>query len=169
MSGSEIMTCIAVKNYEHKIELCCDSQSTSGNEKIGNHIKIYTINPTLIISYAGDVKAGSILIHWAKFNLPERNDVQCITDWLLKFSLYYKDKFNEQFKNNHLIIFEETIYQNIDFWVTEITDYTAIGSGYVEARTALHLGKTAFESVEIACSCNVWCCLPVQSLEITKL
>ena len=78
------------------------------------------------------------------------------------------NKFNEQPKNSHLIIFEKTIYQNIEFWVSEITDYTAIGSGYIEARTALHLVETAFEAVQVACRHNVWCCLPVQSIEIIK-
>lgn len=48
----------------------------------------------------------------------------------------------------------------------EIPAPHAMGSGWIIAKSAMALGKTAKEAVELACELNVWTAGPVQAMEL---
>lgn len=56
------------------------------------------------------------------------------------------------------------IYANNEFPIDILLPYAAIGSGQDYAITAMHLGKTAKESVEVACQLCAGCGLGIDTL-----
>lgn len=54
------------------------------------------------------------------------------------------------------------------YFVHEVEDAFAIGSGDEIAKSALHLGKTAEEAATLACELNPWCSLPLTTCTLPR-
>jgi ATP-dependent protease HslVU (ClpYQ) peptidase subunit len=156
------MSIIAVKKYTDKIQICSDSQITRGNNKNTTSNKLCYINDDFIIGSVGLLNEGNLFNYFCKNHFPNRNDTLAILDLILEFNDWKEKKIkNSVIENHHIIIFDKTIYSHENFDVREITDYHAIGSGYNEALTALYLGKTVKEAVQVACELTLYCNPPL--------
>lgn len=54
------------------------------------------------------------------------------------------------------------------YFVQEVENYFAIGSGDEVAKSALHLGKSAEEAATVACELTPWCSLPLTTCRIQR-
>ena len=54
-------------------------------------------------------------------------------------------------QNDYILAFEGKAFFIQSLFVHEIEDYAAIGAGYPFAITALHLGKSPVEAVDVTC------------------
>lgn len=178
------MSVIAVKKTRESIVLAGDSISVSkgfikriANEKltkepneeskIMNNVKLFqSPEQGLMIGSVGWVMQTSFIQIYSKYHQPKGSDTDNILDYFCDFYKWAKEK-DERFEpsNEYIICFKDNVFKLSDaYLVEEIHDHDAIGVGESFALTALELGKSPKEAVEIACKLCLYCSLPVVEL-----
>lgn len=169
------MTTIAAKVTNGKVKIAWDSQVTSGNSKSLGMNKVVKINDQFAVGIAGYLRFANI-IHRTSVNKIHPFDLkQDDFDgyaWLLDDAVpaWQKavkkeldnnpivDSYEEYVPDGHcLIVLGGKLYTvGSDFAVSTRGDYASIGSGSDFANTAMHLGKTAKQAVEVATELDLY-------------
>ena len=167
------MTVIAVKRIEDSILMACDSQASSGNNHIvpeaskSERSKIFEVNGFCFGSSGLSFETVFFGI-FARNHKPAEANVNGVIDFLMEFQEWGKKKDNDfKSENHYLIVLDGKIFQTWGGIITEECDqYAAIGSGYQYAITAMHLGKSPIEAVQVAIDLTPWCCGPINSVTL---
>jgi ATP-dependent protease HslVU (ClpYQ) peptidase subunit len=168
------MSVIAVKITKEKIQIASDSQTTQNYQKIIKTEKSTTKLMQFddcVVGTCGYTKTNQLLALFFETNKIKDNSEREIIrffksfeDWLLK-ETNDKDGLTQ---NQFLLIKDKRVFQFYDYFLEEITDCYAIGSGTYWALTALQLGADVKKAVEIACQNDLYCHAPVKLIEIDK-
>lgn len=148
------MSVVAVKKYEDRIVIAADSQVTYGNtnRKFGS-LKMRRINSDLVIGSVGPADTCGLL--WIYFETHSLEPVSCertIMNFILDFAKWCEKSIGGRaLDNDFIIVYKDKIFEVMGYSILEITDYSAIGSGYQMALAALYLGHSPTESVRVAC------------------
>lgn len=164
------MSVVAVKIYVDKIVIGADSQQTTGQLK-DNTTKLIKVNDKFYFGHAGLGSETMLFYAFSKTNvISEHNELTDIYDYLIKFTDYVKDKTTKYGLESDFIIVNngKAFITSNTFYVKEIIDFAAIGSGREFAITALHLGKTVEEAIKVACDLTIYCAEPITLFEIQK-
>lgn len=170
------MTVLAVKNYKDRIELAADSGVFNGWWKEENFIKIVEINNMIFMS-AGSVSEQNLLELFCVTRKPESNQKLDILrffsefrNWQIKeFSIKFED--GDIIKNEYFFYFDHKIFKiGHTFTISEILEgeFSSEGAGRQEAKTALYLGHSPKEAVDICVKLNVWTAGKTQEKVILK-
>jgi hypothetical protein len=62
-----------------------------------------------------------------------------------------------------ILIFKKKAFNFDDYYLREVVDYCAIGSGSDAAMGAMSLGHSAKDGAKAACNTNVYCSEPILS------
>lgn len=164
------MTTIAGFVDTKKVVIVADSRVSQGDMRVDQTVtspKIFEGVDTIIAS-AGLLSEASLFSLFARDHSigPAGGELR-ILEWLLEFSEWKDMKTkNEKIENGYLIGHQSGLYKVLELSVFPIKKYAAIGCGVYYALTALHLGKTVFEAVEIACDLDAFTDRPISSLSI---
>lgn len=164
------MTTIAGKIVDDKVVLVADSRTSLGHVRVDQttlRSKLFKGNDT-IIAGSGAVSETVLLELWCRDHSLGVGGVVRVTEWLLEFANWKKDK-TEKFdiNNEYLIGHSSGLYSNIGLSVTQCDQYAVGGSGLYFAMTALHLGKSLEDAVKVACELDAYSDLPIQTLSLT--
>ena len=85
-------------------------------------------------------------------------------DWAEKKSLWI-----EKIDSAFLFVAEWKVFQVADFFVDEVHDFYAIGSGAAKAMIWLYLWHTVQETIEATCKYDLYCHDPVIVHEVKKI
>jgi ATP-dependent protease HslVU (ClpYQ) peptidase subunit len=164
------MTVIAVKKYADKITISADSVATWGNYEYQTLVnnKILEIDKNYIVAGAGDWSQCNLFMHYASLHRPEHLTHVGIVDFFKNFDDWILNRINKRsdIGNSFLIILNSQIWYYTNYSANQIFDFFAIGSGWMPALTALHLGLSTHEAVQVACKMLPSCALPVVDFEI---
>lgn len=167
------MTVIAVKREGSSIVIACDSQISQGN----NHIAPSDVCAVTKVVEADGFHFGgagamfeSVMLEiFARNHKPKSATVDGIVDFLMEFQEWgAKRDLDFKSSNHYLFVMDGQIFQTYGGIVTEErSQYAAIGSGWQYATTALYMGKTASEAVQVAIDLTPWCCGPIREVVVT--
>lgn len=183
------MSVIAVRKYSDRIEFAADSISVSkgfikrvaesslskgsDNDKnlIMDNVKLFeSPDQGLVIGSVGWVMQTTFLQMYSKYHKPKGIDLDDILEYICDFYAWAKSKDSSfaEIGNEYIICFENQLFKITDRYLVEkIPEYDAIGVGEPFALTALSLGKSPKEAVQVANKLCLYCCDPVH--ELTKL
>lgn len=166
------MTTIAAKVTNGKVRIAWDSQVTTGSSKTVGINKVVRINDQFAVGIAGHLRYAN-LIHRASINKIHPFDLsqpdfdgygwlldEAIPAWMkaVKKELdNLPDEESEAPWGVALVALGSHIYDiGADFSVSPVEGFAAIGSGARFAITAMHLGKSAKQAVEIATELDLY-------------
>ena len=158
-----------VKIYEDKIVLGADSIIVYG-ERQEKHkdAKIKKIDENFGFASSGTAKELEFFGIFCKTHKPSHNTIEGIIDYFFEFSTWKKKKVDDdRIENSYILVYDRKVYFFIDYYVTSVVDYKALGAGVDYATTALHLGHSVEESIKIACELSIYCELPSNIIEFT--
>lgn len=163
------MTTIAARvSANGKVKIAWDSQSTSGNEASStSRNKVVKINDQFAVGVAGRVRFSNIVQRASIDRIHPHDILQPYFDaegwlietlvpaWMKAVKSAWHDTPAEEGDEipwgGALVVLAGGIYKiGSDYSVVDCGDFGAIGSGSPYARTAMHLGKSAKQAVEIA-------------------
>lgn len=165
------MSCVAVKVTNKEIQFAADSICVLGNTKINtpnSMQKIEKING-MIIGGCGNASEIGMLFQFAETHKPETNNLRGIRQFFAEFG-EWKQKFGEKFlsDNHYLIGYEGKCYSFLCGCIEEVKDYSAIGAGMDYALSALYLGKSAKQAVQVSCALSCFVCEPIIEYKMTR-
>lgn len=166
------MTTIAARVAGDKVKIAWDAQVTYGSRAEYGINKVVKINDQFAVGIAGVLRYANI-VHRASVNKVHPFDLkqsdfdgyaylldEVIPEWMKAVK---KEKANLPDEESEipwgvaLVALGGKIYSiGHDFSVSPVEDYAALGSGGSFAMTALHLGKTAKQAVEIASQLDIF-------------
>lgn len=168
------MTTIAMKTAPNgKVKIAWDTQATAGQSASFGINKVMAINDQFAIGVAGRLRYANILHRTAVNKVHPFDIAQPDFDgygWLLDEAVpawmkairreieHAPDAEEENTPDGHaLVALAGRIYEvGTDFAVMPIDGYAAIGSGSSFATTAMHLGKSPKQAVEIAAQLDLF-------------
>lgn len=147
------MTAIAAKVYADKIEIAGDSQvsNTWGSKRLDkNFEKLFIVNE-LIIGGTGTAQEISLMHHYAETHKPLTATEKDVLDFVIEFSKWKSDiEGDSEINNVYLIVYDKKVFEVEGLLITEVKNYSAIGSGMDFANAAMYLGHSAKEAIEVA-------------------
>lgn len=166
------MTTIAAKVTNGKVKIAWDSQATSGSSATYGINKVVKINDQFAIGIAGHLRFANLLhrtsvnkVHPYDLTQPEFDGY----GWLLDEAVPAWMKAVKKELDNHpdgdsdapwgvgVIALGGRIYTlGADFSIMPVDSFAATGSGMDFALTAMHLGKSAKQAVEIAAQLDLF-------------
>lgn len=160
------LTTIAAKVTGDKVRIAWDSQVTSGGSKSYGINKVVKINGQFAVGVAGHLRYANIVhratvnkIHPYDLTQPDFNGYEWLLDelvpaWMKALRKEGENLPDEDFDlpwGHGLIALAGHVYTiGADFSVNHVDNFASIGSGAPYAITAMHLGKSAKQAVEIA-------------------
>lgn len=159
------MSVIACQVKDGKISLASDSLIAVGSTNIGSGTFKYaklTEQNGIICGAVGTVEESAMFQLFCSTHAPEHSDTPGILSFMGEFSDWKKKKTDDcKLENDYILVVNGRCFDIRRWCITEVDKYDAIGAGQDFAMTALHLGHTAKEAVEITCKLCVYCSLPV--------
>lgn len=164
------MSVVCAKVYDDKIVMAADSQVTWGSH-VKNNIgfsKIREING-MIIGAVGNCDEASLIYQYTKTHKPEEANEKDVLDFIAEFAKWKKDYDGDNnIRNNYLFAFNGHLFYIEGILVSEIYDFASIGSGFYFGLTALFLGKSPKEAVEVTCKLDCFVGEPIVEFEMSR-
>jgi len=166
------MTVIAAKIYDGNIQMACDSMVTRGRHKksTGYPCKIIE-GKDFILGFCGDAVILPLLTMYSKNHIIGNDgDADRIVEWCSEFLEYVKKKTNEwkgSLKASLLLAHSSGLFLIEDWLPIKVDDWCATGSGYEHAESALYLGHTPVEAVDVAINLAYGCGGKITNKSIT--
>lgn len=155
------MSVIAAKVYNDKIVMAADSILTNGWSKRNNNFaKIVEING-MIAGATGTAQEASLMWHYMQTHKPASPSEKDILTFIVEFAQWKSSIAGSDVANTYLFAYHGHLFEIVNMFVHEISDYAAIGAGEDYANTALHLGHTPQEAVKVACELCCFVCEPI--------
>lgn len=156
------MSVIAGKVYKDRIDVAADSISVRGSTKYPQlgFSKLLAINE-MIIGGVGIAEETSLMYRFSQTHKPETPTEKDVLNFIVEFSGWKKDYTGSQIENHYLIAVKGHLFLVERMFVTEITDYIAIGAGEDFALAALYFGNSPTKAVEVACELSCWASAPI--------
>lgn len=150
------MTTIAAKIIDDTIYIGADSRVSFGYEytKVDQTMESSKIceGSDMVIAGTGTLSECSLIQLYAKDHSIGCGGQLRVLEWLLEFSKWKKSKVDDYSINNSYIIAHKSgLYKTWGTSVELMKNFTALGSGGSYAFTALHLGKSLREALEVSC------------------
>lgn len=166
------MTTIAAKVSNGKARIAWDSQVTAGSARSFGMNKVVKINDQFAVGISGHLRYGN-LIHRTSINKIHPFDLkqadfdgygwlldEAIPSWMKAVKKDTENQPDEEAGVSYgtvLVVLANRLYTvDHDFSVSMHEDFTAIGSGSEFAITAMHLGKSARQSVVVATELDLY-------------
>lgn len=172
MEGREITTIAARTTTTGKVKIAWDSQVTAGESRSYGVNKVAKINGQFAVGIAGHLRYANIIhratvnkIHPYDLTQPDFDAYAWVLDELIpawmkavrKESENRPDEEDELPWGHGLIALAGHIFTvGADFSVCPVDDFAAIGSGSPYAVTAMHLGKSAKQAVDVATALDMY-------------
>ena len=161
------MTVVTARKTDTEITIAADSMFSYTN-LIATPLEIDAVklfrHNGLIIGASGDSGEINQMRLFSRNHKPVPATPDGVAVFIDEFRSWLKKKDCEaEFNSSYLIAFDGKCFRTYTrtYDVFEVPEFAAIGTGEHFAVTALHLGKSAVEAVEVACTLNPWCRLPV--------
>ena len=151
------MSVIAAKVYPEKIVMAADSILVRGwSKRNANFAKINEING-MIVGGTGTAQEQSMMWHYMATHKPASATEKSVLEFIIEFSRWKKDLTGDSsIYNTYLLAYDRQLFEIVNMFVHEITDFCAVGAGEDFSNAALYLGHTPAEAVKVACDL---CCL----------
>lgn len=165
------MSVVAAKLSDNMIVMAADSQVTHGwtANKENKTVKLFKSERGVIVGAVGDAEPATLMKMYMRTHIPKEPTVDGITEFIHEFRGWLKDHADSvKDENTYLIAYQGHLFYANGFYIYEVTNFSAIGSGMEYALAALHLGHTAQGAVEVACQLNIYCAPPVNVLTMER-
>lgn len=163
------MSVVAVKIEKNKIVIGADSfvGFSYDSQLKDKDVKIFKQNG-LIVGCVGYATDCSLFRVFSKTRKPSGSREEDILEFVVEFIDWCKRKDNNfKLTSNFMIIFEKRVFLVTgNLYIKEIRTYESMGAGQNMAQTALMLGKSVKESIEVACELSIYCEKPVNIFEV---
>lgn len=169
------MSVVVVSRGESENVIVADSALSSHNLTTTNSsIKVFDVTPDVYVGFAGNPEMVTIFkVFTNKNTFPHAIGLTEETLSSYLFSFYAEaarrgfdisDSDPESLLRTNLsagVITPYTIFSIEGYFIQEVPDYYAVGSGEDIAMTAMALGQSPVDAVRIACQLNPWCSEPI--------
>lgn len=162
------MSVVAVKVFKDGYDISADSQTTTdGRIETGYPHKLFKING-IILGSCGTCEDSFLLKTFANNNRIKSESESKVFDFMSDFYKWKKEKTTEELDiTNHFIVgMKKKFFAVYQWFIYQVKEFEAIGSGKDYALSALRLGKSTHEATELACNMDVYCGLPVNTFKI---
>lgn len=159
------MSTIAAKVTSHGIHIASDTIILKDDSYRTGFEKLRKIND-IIVGGCGTAEELCLFFEFVKTIKSLQATISAIHNLILEFA-EYKEKYTGESKIEceYLIVVDGHLFEVEGFFVREIFDYTAIGTGDKYALAALHLGHDTVEAVKVACDLCCYVSEPIICLE----
>ncbi len=165
------MSVTVVEVKKNKIVLVADSIRVRGytQEKV-NNAKIKKVNDVFGFACCGTAKELELFFLFCQSRQPRAADSTALVEFMCEFQEWLLKKTGvwTALENTYLVVFNGHAFSFQDFYCVEVLTSECHGAGEDYALTAMHLGKSAKEAVEVACELCVYCEQPVNVLEFER-
>lgn len=163
------MSVIAAKVENDKITITADSIILKDDLKRTNFRKLYQQNKDVIAGGCGTAEELCLFFTYLNDHAPEVASVPAMIQFMSNFA-EWKNRYihDDVIHNCYLIIFKNKLFEVDGMFVQEVTDYTAIGEGEAYALSALYLGHSVEEAVQVACDLCCYVSEPIVKFTVEK-
>jgi len=164
------MSVVAVKIEKDKITIGSDSIIVYGGstQEKYKYSKLNKVND-IIIGDVGETQEGFLFLLYCKTRKPREASCDAMVEFMFDFVQWMKDKTDVSKSTNiYLIVFGGKVFYIEGYYVKEIEDYFAIGTGMDFSLSALYLGKSVEESIKAACHLSIYCEEPINIMSVDR-
>lgn len=163
------MSVVCAKVDKDHITIAADSIVIRDDLKRANFKKLQKIHD-VIVGGCGAAEELSLFFEFVKIHhAPKEVSIKGIQDYMLLFSAMKNQYTNEpKIENAYIIVVDNRVFEIDGMFVQEVFNYTAIGEGDVYALSALHLGHTVEEAVQVACELCCFVSEPIVKFTIER-
>ena len=165
------MSVVALKMYDHEIEMSADSIIVCGSRKelyYGHHTKINQVND-MIIGTSGSCEESSLMWLYAKNHRPAAATERDVLDFVMEFADWKRSRTgNSSLENQYLLAFGGKAFHIQNYLVLEIDKFAAIGAGADYALAALYLDHSAPKAVKVACDLSCYVSEPIKTFTMKR-
>lgn len=166
------MSVVVCKVNKNNIEVAADSICVCGYSKLPahttNHTKLMKYND-IIVGGCGYAEETSLFFHYLKTHLIEETATEAdILNFIMEFKKWKSTYSSTPIENSYIIAYKGRAFMVEGMFITEITNFCAIGAGRDYANGAFYMGATAKEAVEAACSLCAMVAEPIEVVSIKK-
>lgn len=157
------MSVVCAKKYDNRIEFAADSIMVRGwtKDTSGDHQKLEEING-MVLGSVGLAETSSLMWHYMQTHKPLDATEADVLDFIIEFYQWKKNLTGVGNVDSCFILgYKDKAFYIEDFFVCEIRDYCAIGAGKDYALSALKLGHTSKEAVQVSCDL---CCMVAEPI-----
>lgn len=157
------MSVVATRVYEDRIVIAADSILCGNWSKSSTNdfSKLHQDNG-MIIGSVGYAQEGSLMWHYMSTHKPASATEKSVLEFIIEFARWKKELGDtSSINNSYILAFGGKVFAINDMFVTEISEYHAIGAGRDYANAALYLGHTPQEAVKVACAL---CCFVAEPI-----
>lgn len=163
------MSVVVTKITDKEIVMVADSQLTSGDTaNYKQDAKIFQTNG-ITMGLVGYARDGVLFKVFCDTHTPKAATADDLITFFAEFDEWMRKRTNNaQCDSSFHIVFQGRAFYINNYYITEIEDYHAIGSGRDYALGCLYLGETPERAVEAACDLNIYCQTPVNVFRIPR-
>lgn len=165
------MSVTVVEVKKNKIVLVADSIRVRGyTQKKDSNAKIKKVNDIFGFACCGTSKETELFFLFCQSRQPRAADCTALVEFMSEFQEWLLKKIGAwtALENAYLVVFSGHAFSFHEFFCVEVLTSECHGAGEDYALTAMHLGKSAKEAVEVACELCVYCEQPVNVLEFER-
>jgi ATP-dependent protease HslVU (ClpYQ) peptidase subunit len=124
----------------------------------------------LIIGSAGSCAIFNLLPIFLETNKLASNSQNDIIRFFKSYEDWLKKETSDKSLNTNdfIIIKDRKAFKFSNYYLAEITDYWAIGSGLTWALSVLALDMSVEKALEAGCKLDLYCSKPIKIIEIEK-
>ena len=168
------MSVVAIKINKTEITIASDTQTTSnghmkfdGSQNLQHICKLEKFGDIIIgsVGSAKTIQLMGMFLETNKLKTPEERE---LVRFFKEFESWLKKETgdNEGINNNaFIVVFKNKAFYFDSFYIREIIDYWAIGSGSIWALPTLEMGHSVETAVEMACKFDLYCSSPVKTIK----
>ena len=165
------MSVVAVKVTKKDITVGADSimiaYATQFKDKLA---KLNTVNG-MVIGYVGWSEEGNLFWKYCKTRRPSEATEEDVLDFISEFHDWLRKKTGTptiKLKNEFIMVFDGKAFDIDNYDIKEVDDYHAIGAGMDYALSALYLGKSVHDAIDVSCELSIYCEKPINIITVKK-
>lgn len=159
------MSVVAIRKIEKgKFEIAADSIYVRGwTQGKDPNVKLWKVGD-MIAGSAGRMAVSGLFREYIENHRPKSNSEWGWVNFMSDF-ICYATKIDSKLSsddNEFIVVWKKKAFFLVGMSVQEIKTFFAIGAGTEYALTALHLGHSAKEAVNVACELSIYCEKPIK-------
>ncbi len=168
------MSVVATRVTDKEIVIAADSyrgRDWVGTQDKDKEAKIFRADHGMIVGTVGWTEEFALMKIFLRSHFPKDVTEDSVLEFMSEFHDWVRSKTGKNdydLKNGWHFVYNGAAF-TVDngYDIRRISDFDAIGAGAVYALTALHLGRSAEEAVEIACQLSSYCEVPVNAFTVS--
>lgn len=165
------MSIVCTRVGTSEIVMASDSQVTVGWTAFRDDhtVKLFASPLGMLVGGVGDAAPIALLKMFVQTRTPREATEDGMIEFVFAFRRWLSEHgYDADDENTYHVAFNGRVFLIEGYFVQEIRDYHAIGSGMEYALAALYLGADAARAASVAAALNIYCSEPINTMMMPR-